>query len=66
MSDGSDRYDHLSDKAKGYAEGVCHGYDEAARRIEEITGGLLTLKDTKSIENWRETVRCLKRPKRQS
>jgi hypothetical protein len=66
MADRLGRYDHLSEKSRGYAEGVVAGFDAAKLQVEKLTGGALTLNAPKFVKEWDDVIRELRgnRPKR--
>lgn len=63
MGDVNRRYDDMTDKAKGYAEGVVAGFDETKAHVEKLTNGVFSLAEPEFVAGWREVVRCLKSPK---
>ncbi len=58
------RYDHLSDKSRGYAEGVVAGFRAAAEAVEKRTGGLLTLNMPVEVRQWDDVIRELRGSRR--
>lgn len=56
----SGRYDHLSEKSRGYAEGVVAGFAAARDAVEKLTGGLLTLQMPQKVREWDDVVRELR------
>lgn len=53
-------YDHLSDKSRGYAEGVVAGFAAARQAVENLTGGLVTLNMPDEVRQWDGVVRELR------
>ena len=54
------RYDDLSEKSRGYAEGIVGGFAAAQRAVEKLTGGLVTLNMPKEVHAWDDVIRELR------
>ena len=50
----------VSAKLAGYAEGVVHGREEAARSVSDATNGLFTLQEPSNITAYRERLKRYK------
>ena len=44
----------VSEKLKGYGEGIIHGWEMAAAEVAKATNGLFTLNEPPEIAHWRE------------
>ncbi len=58
---GRTRKQEVSPKLMGYAEGVVHGWEEAARLVSEKTGGLFTLQEPANITAYRDRLKRYKK-----
>lgn len=47
----------ISLKMHAYGEGVIHGFEAAATRVHDLTGGLLTLAEPAEITAWRDRLK---------
>lgn len=48
------RKQEVSQKLKGYGEGIIHGWETAAAEVAKATNGLFTLNEPPEISQWRE------------
>lgn len=47
----------VSEKLKGYGEGIIHGWEAAAAEVAKATNGLFTLNEPREISEWRERIK---------
>ncbi len=65
-NDCQSRYDHLSEKSRGYAEGVVAGFVATREAVEKITGGLITIKMPQEVQKWDDVIRDLRGSRRRA